>query len=880
MRKLKMKKKILSAVMTVCMMCAVFVGVEPLKVSAASAAKYEHLTISSGFNADVVATSSNSGSQENYRYTASLDSSGTAATRACFYSSGYSSSSGYLPNNNTIVDRNNSALTWNLGSYTSNNVLKLGKGGSGTITFDKTGCYQEIYLLSVCGGVGGGSTSMKAVVNYTDGTSDDGSFTVLDWFTEADMQATKSGVYRRINNGELHGKAGDGPMFTKSTIQGLDTSKVVKSITIENIGTRNDIFLSVFAATGMTADVGVPSPNVDSSTITTNQFTIKWDATTNASSYRVDVSKNSNFTEMLNGYNNKVVSDTSCVVTGLDRNTTYYYRVRAANSSGAQSASSTSKSVKTFKSEVIYNDNGGVGGPKRTDLNASWQLPASVDVPTRKGYVFNGYYTSLINGIPYFDAAGNRVYNEAFATNCASRMNLYAQWIINSSTLTVDANGGRVEGEESYNRKYNESIAIKDPVYEGEERAFLGWTLLDANGNASNNGTLVKGAGYTTFLFGPEKENITLKAIWSAPNSSRIEVANAVTQTVTANNLERMFYHEVTENDKGLTAADLVAENREVVLTVDRIEVNEEEETPNTIAPIEELLVDSSNESLTYYDIYVEKIIDGETTKLKELPETVVINIQLTGELVGRTGYSVYRIHEGVAERMSSSRSSTEYYEVNGDVLTIYTRKFSTYAITASRSVIGEYEEEELDNTNNFAATDVQGKYVDSTGTRVYKVDVEWGAMKFVFNKHQKWNPDNHSYNDEIKIELDESAYDDGNNEIVISNHSNADVRVGMAVIEKDMDGVEIYLKQENSNESSDAVNMYLNKVADASGTASAEQVRAYVRLDAGMLNAAGLSELTADGKTNVFQQIARVVITIEAVQDSETTPLYMGGGN
>jgi hypothetical protein len=56
MRKLKRKKRILSAVMTVCMMCSVLVGVEPLKVSAASAAKYEHLTISSGFNADVVAT--------------------------------------------------------------------------------------------------------------------------------------------------------------------------------------------------------------------------------------------------------------------------------------------------------------------------------------------------------------------------------------------------------------------------------------------------------------------------------------------------------------------------------------------------------------------------------------------------------------------------------------------------------------------------------------------------------------------------------------------------------------------------------------------------------------------------------------------------------
>lgn len=74
-----------------------------------------------------------------------------------------------------------------------------------------------------------------------------------------------------------------------------------------------------------------------------------------------------------------------------------------------------------------------------------------------------------------------------------------------------------------------------------------------------------------------------------------------------------------------------------------------------------------------------------------------------------------------------------------------------------------------------------------------------------------------------------------------------------------------------------DAVDLYLDSVQDASGTAGAEQVMAYVRLDEGMLNEDGLSQLTVDGKTDVFHQIARVVITIEAVTDSESTPLYYG---
>lgn len=875
MMKRREKKRIMSIMLVLGILCSGLAGVEPIKTQAATAAKYEHLTVSSGFNADVVATSSTTTNAEGINYTASLDSGGTAGTRACFYSKNYSTSSGYLPTDNIIVDRGNNALTWKLGSYTSNNVLKLGKGQSGNLIFDKTGCYQAIYLLSVCGGVGGGSTSMTAVVNYTDGTSDDGSFTVLDWYTEDSMQATASGTYKRVNSGKIEGQAGKGPMFTKSMIKGLDTSKVVKSITIKNIGTSSDIFLSVFAATGLTADVDVPAPETVS--VDTSSFDISWDKADGATSYRVDVSTSSNFTTMLIGYNNKVVNDTSCVVTGLDRNTTYYYRVRSADSKGAQSASCTAKTVKTHKLDVTFNDNGGAGGPGMTDLTESWQLPASVTTPTRQGYTFSGYFSSFINGTKYYDESGKRVYNTVYTKADPERMTVYAQWTIHSSKLTVDANGGVLAGETSYTRKYNDTVEIKDPVHENEKITFLGWTLLDEEGNASTNGSIIKGAGYTTFKFGPENTAVTLKAIWSAPNGSTVVVKDSVTQEVTGENLERMFHHEVTDPEKGLTASDLTAGERELKLTVDKIQVNEEEETPSEVAPIEELLDGSSNESLTYYDISVDKIIDGVTTKLKELPEPVKIVIPLTDELANRTGYSVYRIHEGVAERMSSSRSSTEYYEANGESIIIHTKKFSTYAITASKSVLGEYPEAELNESNNHAATDVQGRYVDSTGTRVYKVDVEWGAMQFVFNKHQKWDPENHVYTEDIKIELDDSAYTNGNNEIVISNHSNADVRVGLSVVEKDMDGVEIYVKQENSDEANDAIDMYLNKVADASGTAPAEQVNAFVRLDSGMLNVAGLEDLTEDGKTGVFQQIARVVITIEAVQDSETTPLYFG---
>lgn len=865
MMKRREKKRGISVLLATCLMCSIVAWAQPIEAYAA--AKYEPLIVASGFNYDVVRESS-----ETWGATESLDQAcGTKSGSkncACLYTKNVYSTGG-LPENRQIMSERTSGLTWQLGSYTSKNALKLGYNNSGTLTFSQIGCYQKVYILSIAGGLGGDkSATLTTTITYTDGSTSTSTFTVYDWWNSTNS-ATK--IYGRYSGTSYDGSTSGAPYFVQSEMN-VETNKLIKSISFKN--STSGMYLSILGVTGLTADVDVPAPETVS--VDTSSFDISWDKADGAASYRVDVSTSSNFTTMLTGYNNKFVNETSCVVTGLDRDTTYYYRVRSANSSGAQSASCTAKTVKTHKLDVTFNDNGGAGGPGMTDLTENWQLPATVTAPTRKGYTFQGYFSSFINGTKYYNESGNRVNNTVYTKADPERMTVYAQWDIHSSTLTVDANGGVLAGETSYTRKYNDTVEIKDPVHGEEGINFLGWVLLDTEGNASSNGSTITGAGYTTFKFGPESKDVTLKAIWSPKGGSTVVVENTVNQEITGENLDRIYYHEVTDPKKGLTASDLVAKEREVILTVDKIEVNNEE-IPNAVAPIENLLEGTSSESLTYYDISVDKIIDDVTTKLTELPEPVKIVIPLTGDLADRTGYSVYRIHEGVAERMSSSRNSAEYYEVIGDSIVIYTKKFSTYAITASNSVIGEYPEAELNESNNHAATDVQGRYVDSTDTRVYKVDVEWGAMQFVFNKHQKWDPEKHVYTEEIKIELDDSAYTNGNNKIVISNHSNADVRVGLSVVEKDMDGVEIYVKQENSNEAENAEDMYLNKVADASGTAPAEQVYAYVRLDDGMLNVDGLSDLTVDGKTGVFHKIARVVITIEAVEDSETTPLYFG---
>ncbi len=102
----------------------------------------------------------------------------------------------------------------------------------------------------------------------------------------------------------------------------------------------------------------------DGTGATVNQITANWNASTGATSYRLDVSTSSGFGSFVTGYNDLDVGDvTSYDVTGLEPNTTYYYRVRAVNSCGTSENSNTISYATTYgmSCKAILDAGGSIG---------------------------------------------------------------------------------------------------------------------------------------------------------------------------------------------------------------------------------------------------------------------------------------------------------------------------------------------------------------------------------------------------------------------------------------------------------------------------------------------------------------------------------------
>ena len=92
--------------------------------------------------------------------------------------------------------------------------------------------------------------------------------------------------------------------------------------------------------------------------------------------------------------------------------------------------------------------------------------------------------------------------------------------------------------------------------------------------------------------------------------------------------------------------------------------------------------------------------------------------------------------------------------------------------------------------------------------------------------------------------------------------------------------GINVYLQTESSSDTTSEIEMTLDKVPQADGnTSNADSTKAFVKLGSGNLTEESYEALTKNNESSKFQKVARVLITIEALE-SETTPLYNGGSS
>ncbi|HPZ02289.1 MAG TPA: FlgD immunoglobulin-like domain containing protein, partial [Candidatus Cloacimonas sp.] len=149
-----------------------------------------------------------------------------------------------------------------------------------------------------------------------------------------------------------------------------------------DLTTSNDASTCSYEVT-VKEKLATPSPSTIESNTTTSSFKIQWGSVSGAESYLLDVSTDGGFSSFLNGYHNKSLTTTSCTVNGLSANTTYYYRVKAVDSSDPDLNSDYSNTI--YVTTLNIPD-----GKGSTEINSD--EPTTIDV--------SSYVTPLGTVIP------------------------------------------------------------------------------------------------------------------------------------------------------------------------------------------------------------------------------------------------------------------------------------------------------------------------------------------------------------------------------------------------------------------------------------------------------------------------------------------------
>lgn len=334
-----------------------------------------------GFNQDIIANGTGTG--QALTSTTAIFDLAVVGGQHVFYSKDFKGTAnpGIAPPygldiTQTIASAANVGTNYSLASFTGNNALLLASAQTGTLTFNTPIVLDKISILATSLGV----PTATAKVTFTDASFTDYPIAIPDWNTSAG--AAKAGIGRvaRIDDGGgVLADAFDGDATKPNlfdciiNLSAADKLKLVKSITFSGI-TANTAF---FGVCGIVA-AGVPvAPTVNASTlITSTGFTANWGTVSGALNYRIDISKDADFSTFVGAYNNfDAGTGTSLIITGLENTTTYYFRMRAENLAG-QSISSINSTVTTSVPAPAIPTLGATTNITATGFDINWSAVA------------------------------------------------------------------------------------------------------------------------------------------------------------------------------------------------------------------------------------------------------------------------------------------------------------------------------------------------------------------------------------------------------------------------------------------------------------------------------------------------------------------------
>ena len=139
--------------------------------------------------------------------------------------------------------------------------------------------------------------------------------------------------------------------------------------------------------------------------------------------------------------------------------------------------------------------------------------------------------------------------------------------------------------------------------------------------------------------------------------------------------------------------------------------------------------------------------------------------------VLGSNSLTAFAADDGTAADVPKGETGTK--ASSGEAIATWD---TTDELATGFNVVGDDDDTAVDGTDTSTDISIWAKVVEH-GDIVYKVDIEWGAMKFEFNNQAgKWNTDTHTYDADGGVSAEwtvEDYIDEDNNQIKVVNHSN-----------------------------------------------------------------------------------------------------------